>query len=210
MVGVYRITNLINNLSYIGQSTDIEKRYERHKYNSTRKYFNSHFYKDIRKYGIENFKLDILEECLEDQLKIRERYWIEKLNTMYPNGYNRSNGAEGISGWKICSEGRHKISISRKKAGIWSGSNNPMYGKSKEISGENNPFYGHKHTEETRRINREKHLGIKLSEETKKKLSKSNIGRKAVNNGNVCIKVYPEEIDNYLKDGWTLGYLRGR
>ena len=42
------------------------------------------------------------------------------------------------------------------------------------FSGEGNPFYGRHHTEETKKILREKHIGTSASEETRKKLSEIN------------------------------------
>ena len=54
------------------------------------------------------------------------------------------------------------------------GKNNPMYGK----CGKDNPFYGKKHTEETKRLISKLHKGRKLSEDHKKKISKSTTGEK--------------------------------
>lgn len=51
----------------------------------------------INKYGIENFTFEIIEECSEEQLNNRERYWIAYYDT-YHNGYNRTVGGEGLSG----------------------------------------------------------------------------------------------------------------
>lgn len=42
----------------------------------------------IQEYGVENFTLEILESDIEDYDE-REHYWIEKLNALAPNGYNR-------------------------------------------------------------------------------------------------------------------------
>ena len=75
MIGIYKITNKINNLSYIGQSTQIEQRFREHKksYNWYREK-NKKLYKDILEYGIDNFSFDIIEELPEDKLFEREKY----------------------------------------------------------------------------------------------------------------------------------------
>ena len=46
----------------------------------------------INKYGPENFKLEVLKECLVDELDFYENHYIETLNTLSPNGYNLKTG----------------------------------------------------------------------------------------------------------------------
>lgn len=98
MVGIYKITNLINNKSYIGQSINIEKRWYEHKYKSQcedDKSFNSILHIAFRKYGIDNFKFEILEELkTAEQLDKREQYYIKLYNTITPNGYNILEGGQ--------------------------------------------------------------------------------------------------------------------
>ena len=62
--GVYKITNIINNHSYIGVSKNIENRWKTHitrAFNYTDKEFNKVLYKAFRKYGVENFVFEIIE-----------------------------------------------------------------------------------------------------------------------------------------------------
>lgn len=104
MVGIYKITNKINNKSYIGQSIDIERRWRQHKtepFNSNADTYNTIFYRAIRKYGLDNFQFEILEQCSEDQLNEKEKYWIQQYNTYMDNpnsqGYNMTKGGECTS-----------------------------------------------------------------------------------------------------------------
>lgn len=88
--GIYKITNLINNKIYIGQSKQIEVRWQQHKTS------NKHYaiYNAFKKYGIDNFKFEIIEECPEDILNEREKYWIKFYNSLSPNGYNMTLGGD--------------------------------------------------------------------------------------------------------------------
>ena len=96
MIGIYKITNMINGKSYIGQSTDINRRWKREKDDSINT--NSHSYdyplmKAFRKYGIDNFNFEIIEECKIEELNQREMYWIEFYNTFF-KGYNQTLGGD--------------------------------------------------------------------------------------------------------------------
>ena len=96
MIGIYKFTNKITGKSYIGQSKNIQKRYNAHKSkcNDTNKEKeNTYFHRMLEKYGFDNFTFEILEECEEADLDSREIYYIDKLKTLYPNGYNVSRGA---------------------------------------------------------------------------------------------------------------------
>lgn len=89
--GIYKITNKINNKSYIGQSVFIEERWKEHKENAWDKI--SPLYEDMRKYGIKNFSFNIIEECDTDLLNEKEKYWISFYNS-YLNGYNKTKGGD--------------------------------------------------------------------------------------------------------------------
>ena len=98
MIGIYKITNKINQHSYIGLSTHIEDRWQYHKtrYNWERE-SNKTLYQAILKYGIENFEFEVLEECEIEKLSEREQFYIEKYDT-YHNGYNMTSGGESNIG----------------------------------------------------------------------------------------------------------------
>lgn len=81
--GIYKITNLINNKIYIGQSVNIERRLNEHKRRDEQK-----IDKAIKKYGFENFNFEIIEMCQPDKLDELENYWIGYYNSLVPNGYN--------------------------------------------------------------------------------------------------------------------------
>lgn len=94
MIGIYKITNKLNNHSYIGLSTKVEERWKYHQtpYNQQRESYKT-LYKAFEKYGIENFTFEILEECSIQELGEKEKYYIAKYDT-YKNGYNMTTGGE--------------------------------------------------------------------------------------------------------------------
>lgn len=99
MVGIYKITNLINQKIYVGQSNNIERRFAQHKspYEQAR-YNDKPLYKAFEKYGIDNFKFEILEECSVDELNQKECEWIQKLHSLtYEHGYNVTTGGFSVA-----------------------------------------------------------------------------------------------------------------
>lgn len=84
--GIYKVENKINHKIYIGQSKDIYSRWRQHQ----RYVINdgSYFHKALIKYGINNFNWEIIESCSENELNEKEEQWINKYNSLVPNGYN--------------------------------------------------------------------------------------------------------------------------
>lgn len=76
-IGIYKITNLINSKSYIGQSKNIEHRWQMHRvnaFNQNSEVYNYPIYCAMRKYDLNNFTFTILEICTEAELDDREIY----------------------------------------------------------------------------------------------------------------------------------------
>ena len=99
MTGIYKITNTINGKSYIGQSTNIERRWKQEKNDSMNIESHSYDYplmKAFRKYGIENFNFEVIEECEVKELDDKEVYWIDFYDTFF-HGYNQTLGGDTSS-----------------------------------------------------------------------------------------------------------------
>lgn len=89
---IYKITNVINNKIYIGQSVNPNHRFISHCSRANNDSDNSPIHAAIKKYGKDNFILTIIEWT--EDYNNREKYWIKKLNSKSPYGYNVAEGGE--------------------------------------------------------------------------------------------------------------------
>lgn len=89
---IYKITNKINNKSYIGQTINpIHIRMYKH-YSQAKKATTGIDFA-IQKYGKENFIVEQLCECPNEHLDNLEKYYINYYDT-YNNGYNLTTGGQ--------------------------------------------------------------------------------------------------------------------
>jgi group I intron endonuclease len=176
---IYKTTNLVNQKFYVGKDTHNNPNY----YGSGKRLKLA-----IQKYGIENFKKEILEICESlERLNEREKFWIKELNAI-SEGYNISLGGDGgdtISNNPRRDEISKKISESNK--GRFVGKTNSKETRKKiskalkgRFVGDKNPNYGKNHTDEAKDKIRKKALGRVVSDETRKKISIKNKGKKGV------------------------------
>lgn len=156
---IYKHTNKINGKSYIGQTKNIKMRWRPEGYKYCRK-----FYHAILKYGWDNFTHEILRECDETDVDFWEVYYIGFYDTIN-NGYNLEGG--GCANKTVSAETRALIS----KAGM---------GRPSHFKGKTPWNKGLKMSEEVRKKLSESHKGKRqpLSEETKRKISQAQIGKK--------------------------------
>lgn len=161
----YLITNIENKKQYVGITKfSIEERFLQH----TKRGFI--LTEAIKKYGKEKFDIKLITECesAENAYEL-EQYYIKEYNTKVPNGYNLTDGGDGIFGWEPTDEYRQMCSKNTKK--LHQDRRTGMYGK--------------KHSEETKKkmseikkkyyqTNPSPNKGKKLSDEMKKNLSEKN------------------------------------
>lgn len=77
-IGIYKITNRINQKCYVGQtSAGMAVRWKQHAKRGTGAETpnNNKLYPAMLKYGIENFTFEVIEECSKELLNEREQYW---------------------------------------------------------------------------------------------------------------------------------------
>ena len=220
---IYLTTNLINNKKYIGQHKSEE-------FDSSYLGSGVTLQKALNKYGKENFKCELLKECYTiEELNEAEIYYIEQYNAVDSDDfYNIARGGLGhtCSAWNKGLTGI-KVSENSLKA-LEYGRHLPASEKQKQQLAERRR--GCVVSEETREKLRKAQLGRKASEETKRKQSIAHSGERNANYGglkesakrklsehfkntrhihkgsiNKIVKDF--ELDDYLSDGWELGFI---
>ena len=156
MVGyIYLITDTTNGMKYTGK----------HHYHIEGQLDPSYhgsgvIIKNIYKKRPETLKEEYIKTCYsEEEMCSDEQYYIKVFKTLWPNGYNLTEGGDGVL---PSEETRRKMSENHY-----------------DCSGEKHPMFGKKHSEETKKKLSDSHKGQippnkgkPMSEEQKKKLSK--------------------------------------
>lgn len=162
MKGIYRITNTLNGKVYIGQAINLSARETRHFYTLEKgTHHNEHLQRSFDKYGKDGFLFEALEKT--GNLDERELFWINTYGGLNSNlNYNFKNPI--TKEWS---------DYTKKK-------------KKKTITGKNNPNYGNRWSDELREkvskqrkgVSLEERIGKEKADLAKKRMSKSQKGRK--------------------------------
>ena len=160
MIGIYKITSPSNKI-YVGQSTNIEKRFYHYKNLHCKR--QPAIYNSILKYGFDKHKFEVLCECDIKELNDKERYYQDVFSVTGINGLNCLLTKSSDRSGKHSEETKLKMSILKQL--------------------EKHPRFGLKHSEETKRKMSEARKGKKCSDETKLKMSevKKNISEETRN-----------------------------
>lgn len=188
---IYLATNTVNGKQYVGQTVKLFEIRKSQHLSKTRLNAKCAFHSALNKYGEEAFKWEIVEGCANiDDLNEAEEMWIEKLNTIAPNGYNLTTGgfnyivsdeakkkmSKSKRGIKLSKEHRESLSKVRKGR-IFSDEHRKKLSASKR--GQDNPNYGKIFSDEHRKKisngmrGHKNTLGYKHSAEACKKMSDS-------------------------------------
>lgn len=125
---IYKVVNKINGKIYIGQTIrDLDSRIREHKYAAFKRSHNLPFHNAVSSYGFENFDFYFVDRAINiEDLNKKEEFYINKFNSLVPNGYNAEVGGRNKSSSK---ETREKQSKSRKRL-LANKTNHPNWGKS--------------------------------------------------------------------------------
>lgn len=220
MIGIYCIINTVTGKRYVGKSIDIENRFQGHTLElKSNSHFNSYLQRAWNKYGEACFEFAVLEQCNEESLDDREKYWIDYFGGFTsPLTYNLAEGgAGGRMHPDIVMRRADSISRSRKltPAGTYSGTRNSMYGKHHSVSTKAilsekcrhaiNPMQGRHHSQETKLKIGKANSGRIRSEETRSKISEG-VKRHIAENG--CSRrpsKYSEEFKSAIRNEYLAG-----
>lgn len=148
--GIYGIFNKTNGKCYIGSSKDISTRWSGHRGQlRAGRHHSICLQRAYDKYGKDSFAFCIIELVCESDLIRCEQEWIDRLNTVAPNGYNvspRSDRPIGSKGYKLSNEQK-----AAKRA--------------------------YRHTQEARELIRQAGLGRVFSQQAKDKIAAANRAR---------------------------------
>lgn len=114
MYTVYLRTNTINEKQYVGQTSNFTRR--NWDWNTlSNHYANILLTQERNEYGLDNFTTKVLAEVetQEEALELEKKF-IKELNTKAPNGYNLTDGGDGILGYHFTEEQKKKISEKAK------------------------------------------------------------------------------------------------
>ena len=220
---IYETTNLINTRKYIGKKASNKFLAER--YLGSGKILNQ----AIEKYGKENFRVKLIEECSsKEQLNEKEKYWIERYNSVNSTEYYNitigGDGGDTFSNNPNINDIKNKISKAHLGKVILN-----KDGKEYHVNKENLEEYlkngyvlgrGNFIVSDTyKKAQRDRNLGKKRSKETRERMSMSFTGRKYsestrknmsiaaknrkhtywITKDNINKKVYLDDIEKYLK-----------
>lgn len=203
---VYLTTNKVNGKRYIGRRTSNQF--------LGNQYLGSgvHLNKAIKKYGKENFSVEFIEstETLKDLIEL-ERYFIRLADAVRDEGFYNSSYGGPQEGW---TKGDGNIAkredirkINREKH-LGKKMSPEFVEKQRQIhKGKPSGMKGHKQTDYCKKITSETTKNYNLTKRDYKKISKSKIGNKMIKKDGKCIRVRPEQLEQYLLNGWELGGL---
>ena len=172
--GIYAIMSKENRRMYIGSSSDIRARTNRHRVLLKQgKHFSRHLQAawDLR--GVDAFRVFMIER-VEDQSQLiaREQFWVDLLHANLPScGYNTRIVVESRRGVPMSPEAKQRISASLK--------GRPVSDETRRKIAASNT--GKCHSEETRKklsIAQKGKLRKPMSDEHKRRISACNKGKK--------------------------------
>lgn len=209
MIGyIYCTTCLLDGRKYIGRKTS--PIFLGHDYLGS----GLHLKNAVAAYGAENFSVELIEWCeTPKQLIEREAYWIAKYDAVKSDQYfNHSPGGyhEGFL------PGELNVAKSDKARAINSQKHRGKKRSAEFVErqrlahlGKPSGMLGKHHTEDFKRAQSERTHNQNLNRDpsTYQKMGQAKLGNKMMNKDGECVRVHPENFDEFLQSGWQFGGL---
>lgn len=82
VTGIYKITNTINQMTYVGQSVDLKARWRQHikRGIGAETPLKNKLYPAMEEFGVWNFTFEVVEICKKEELNEIEQFWQEYFN----------------------------------------------------------------------------------------------------------------------------------
>lgn len=181
-VGIYVIENTANGKKYVGQSYDVIRRFRVHKLKLRKgEHPNTHLQGAWNQYGENSFAFSVIENCSIEVLNDREMFWIEKLQTLSPNGYNLTLGGDGNRGYRFSDSTKSLLSEIKKASPS-------CYWQGKHLSDE------HKQKIRDAALNMSEDTRQKIGEASRRVMSDPDIRQRMIQHQNNK-SVYCRELD---------------
>lgn len=162
---VYIATNVINGKQYVGLTKNIDRRWKQHlKTNGSAPALHA----AIKKYGIACFVFSHICDAFDhDAACSIERMLIQQHNTKFPNGYNITDGGEGVCGTPLSEAEKEK----RRQAMLAFNSKLSAEERSAKYGWAKGRIWDEEQKQKISASNKGKNLGKQPSDETRAKMS---------------------------------------
>lgn len=82
VTGIYKITNTVNQMTYVGQSVDLKARWRQHikRGIGAETPLKNKLYPAMEEFGVWNFTFEVVEICKKEELNEIEQFWQEYFN----------------------------------------------------------------------------------------------------------------------------------
>ena len=190
---VYLITNTVNGKPYVGQTQlTMKQRWRGHlgSARGTRSKFPIH--EAIRKYGPAAFAVQSLVHVRTlKQLNVMERIWVSLMNSKVPNGYNLTDGGDGVLG--LAEESRKRIGEANRGTRYALGAIRSEETRKRIGKASTGRFF----SSASRAKMSAKRKGVPKSEEHRRKIGKGNLGKE-------ISKSTREKLSRSIKAHWAI------
>ena len=109
---IYAITNKLDGMTYVGQTVcKLERRWHEHKKAAFIDDSQCYIHRAMRLHGIDNFEMKLIIDDIKtfEEANVAEKKYVAELKTLLPDGYNMTEGGDGVVGLARTPESRERM-----------------------------------------------------------------------------------------------------